>query len=705
MRRARGSDRGIALFYVMCLTLVISVFLTAALYRYTTSLRFLQFDAGTVNARMLADSGANLAVVMLRDRSTTWYLDERFGESISSADLGYAEEDLEGTFELEFRRLDELYQGRGSYLTVVSTGRSHGRVARTAATVKITSPLTNFVTVSNGNYDIGAWGNPSITGPLFVNASGDEGRLRIWHDNVYPDPYKEGEFRHSGGNVNLGIEAKAVGDVEISNLDYLNRTGAGLSLEGEYPKGTIEANSDLPLPIKGKVTFVEDSAAQSNVEVNLKIPSTEEALFAFRNRENVATVDVSAYGEGVLAEFVGGELVISEAKRKVVGKVFDKSAMSQHMSSYRRNAADQYEVSEAEAEQMLWNETVLDDPLFPDAEYPDALKTDSNGDGVVEETGDYFEVARMTRGNEIARFSLSDADFTSVRLVTDNTGYPSDFPGGTKGPDLYVRGVVDGKVSLAYDVNDESLDPNFDKLHTFVLGEHEVPGDNLNTIASGPGVPGGITYANPNVAQADDPKSPGDSDDLLYLLARGNFSGTGQPAEGKKQVFLNDGTSIDYEQQMKELDDQYVSHYAGGDSRQAANLRLTRYASPQLPLYGVFVGNFANRTTYRTTSNMGGLGRVDKFRWSTRWNSVPYSPQAPATDQDVVLGMSALRMSYANHTVYPNLVGSLSSLGRRTSFSYGNAAYDYRLQSLDGEALTISVGVPTSIVLCSWQRL
>ena len=76
-----------------------------------------------------------------------------------------------------------------------------------------------------------------------------------------------------------------------------------------------------------------------------------------------------------------------------------------------------------------------------------------------------------------------------------------------------------------------------------------------------------------------------------------------------------------------------------------------------------------------------------------------------ATSDDHVLGMAALRNSYTAHTIFPRLYGSMSSLGQRTSFSYGNAQYDYRLQSLDGEALTISIGVPTSIVLCSWQRL
>lgn len=701
----RNAKRGIALFYVMCLIVVVTAFMSAALYRYTTSARFLSFDSGTVSARMLADSGASIALVLLRDRSASWYTDDRFKEIVTSQDLGYSEKDLEGWFELEFKTMDELYSGKGTFLTVISTGHSGNRTAKTAVTVKVTSPLTNFVSVSNGNYDIGAWGNPSIQGPLFVNANGDAGQLRIWHDIISEKAYEPGVDQHSSGNVQLGIEAKAAGDIKISNIDWKNRVTSGMSLEGEYKKGTQKTNEDLVEPSKGKVSFVEDSAAQSNVEINLKIPTTDEALFAFRNRENITTIDVSDYKDGVLAEFIDGKLVISAAKNKVVGKVFDKSIVNENMGTYRNNAALQYGLSSADAEEAVRKETVIDDPMFPNAEYPDALKNDYDGDGKVETEGDYFEVGRVVRGDPIATVQLNDDEFKSVRLVTGNTSISSPEAGKTKGPDLYIRGVVDGKVSLAYDVTDESLDPKFDKLHTYILAEHEMPGDSLNAVTSGVGVPGGLNYADNRVGKPNAASADQTTNDMAFILSRGDISGTGQPLRGKKEVYLDNGQVIDYAQELKDLDQQYVQQYAGNDSSRAADFKIADYSSPRAALYGVFVGNYADRTTYRTTANSGGVGRVDQFMWAHKWQSLSTVIPSYAKPEYRVIGLEAMRYAYAEHTVFPRLFGSISSLGRRTSFSYGNAAYDYRFQSLGAETLSVAIGAPTSVVLCTWQRL
>lgn len=702
--RGRRSVSGIALFYVLCLVMVVTAFLGAALYRYVTSARFLSFDSDTVKARLLADSGASLALVLLRDRSANWYSDERFEEVVTSGELGYTKDDLEGSFDLEFKQLEELYAGNGTFLTVISTGRCDGRTAKTAVTVKVTSPLTNFVSVSNGNYDIGAWGNPSIQGPLFVNANGDAGQLRIWHDTISEKAYQPGVDQHSGGNVQLGIEAKAAGDIKVSNLDWKNRIGSGLALEGEYKKGTNKINQDLPEAAKGKVTFVEDSAAQSNVEINLKIPTTEEALFTFRSRENVTTIDVSKYGEGVLAEFIDGKLVLSAAKNRVIGKVFDKSVASESMGTYRENAALQYQLSSHDAETAVRKEVLIDDPMFPNGEYPEALKNDYDGDGVIEEEGDYFEVGRIVRGDPIATISLGESDFSSVRLVTDNTSYASPDPTRTQGPNLYIRGVVDGKVSLAYDVSDNSLDPKFDKLHTYILAEHEMPGENLRTVTSKSGVPGGLNYADPNVGKVSG-SSDSVSNDMAFILSRGTISGTGQPLRGKKQVYQSDGTVVDYAQQLKDLDQRYIDEFGGGNSARAADFKIADNSSPRTALYGIFVGNHADRTVWRTTSNQGGSGRVDRFHSAQRWSATSSPMPAYAQSDYRVIGLEALRSAYSEHTVYPRLFGSISSLGKRTSFSYGNAAYDYRFQSLDAETLSVSIGVPTSVVLCTWQRL
>lgn len=705
MGRRRGA-RGIALFYVMCLFVVMVTLTTAALYRYTSSLRFLSYDSGTVSARLLADSGANLAVVLLRDRSSAWYTDDRFADGITSESLGYTEESLGGRFTLEFKEMDEIYEGVGTYLTVVSTGYSGGRQAQTVATIKVTSPLTNFLTVSNGNFDIGAWGEPNLSGPIFVNANGDEGTLRIWHDILQKDPYRPEIEQHVGGHVKLGVQMKAVGNIKVSNINYLGSIGKGLPLEGEYDTGSILTNNDLPVGPKGKVSIIDDSAAQSNVEVNLKIPSTEETLTAFRTRENVETIDVSAYGDGVLAEFIDGKLVISAAKPTTLGKVYDKSVVSEDMNALRNRAAYQYQTSKEEAEKSVRQETLLDDPYFPNGEYPAALQDDYDGDGQVETHGDFYTVGRIKRGEPIAEFTLSDSEFTSVRLVTSNTSYISRDTGAAQGPDLYVRGVVDGKVSLAYDVTDGSLDPKYDKLHTYVLAEHEIPGENLSSISgSAPGIPGGVSYADPRAKTSADSVGPA-TDDMLYLLSRGTLAGTGSTLQGKSRVFNDAGEEYNYANELRELDTLYSNYFGGGDPKVKESFKIASWNSPKATQHGIYVGNSASRSAARTTANGGALTKTDKVLAAAQWSALPFGIPTYASRPDQrAVAIEAMRNGYAVHTTFPRLLGAMSSLGKKASFSYGESFYDYRFQSLDAESLSVGIGVPTSVVLCTWQRI
>ncbi len=270
--------RGFAIPFVLLVVLILSTLTTAAVYRYTQTTRFLQLGQETVRARALADSGLEMALVMMRDESIEWYNDPAFPYPVTSQSMGLTPADIGGEFQLFVESYPALYPSEGTFRTIRWVGQSGRAQATSLATVKLTSPLTNFLVVSNGNYILPGWADPEINGPIFVNANGDNGDFRIWHDNHHFRRIDKTEA-HAEATVTMNAQIKAAGDIYVQNHDSLGGLDqAPLMLNGEIPPGEI-IHDDLATRVPGgKIVLPTTLTADPAVELNVEILTTPEML-------------------------------------------------------------------------------------------------------------------------------------------------------------------------------------------------------------------------------------------------------------------------------------------------------------------------------------------------------------------------------------------------------------------------------------------
>lgn len=692
-----------ALAYVLVLLLAMSGFLAAAMVRYQQTSRFMSFGADSVRARMLADSGAKLAIILMRDKNVAWYQDG-FPSPVTSESMGYSEGDLGGKFTLEFDSLAGVNESPGTYVTVLATGYSGNQTAKTAATVKLSTPITNYVFFSNGNYNIAGWGDPVIRGPVFVNSNGDRGNVTMWHDNRYWDSINHRE-RHVGRTITLDAQIRAVGSISMRNPDYLrNWSEDPMLFDGTNGAGNLVHDDLMGASALGRLNLEGDFVTEPNVPVNVSVPEVDDVMETFNARSDVNVLDISNSSKGVLAEFIDGELIVSEVVMKDVGHIYDKDLYAQNGASIVNSTMSYYESSDRAAiEQLVREEVVFDDPELPNRAYPPDLVTDLDGDGAPETEGDAIPVQRITRGNEIGRFPLANDSFTSVRLTTSRFDHPGMDPGGNA-PPVFVRGIVDGKVALAYDVADEGLAANADKLNMVLLTEHEHPDDSDMDIATGPGVPGGLRYADNNIPTSPDADIASATDDQAMLLSRGVFSQGGTTGHNKKIVRDENGNAIDYRQQLNDLVDSYKTFYSGL-GYQDADWRTGAGGGAETVAHGVFVAGESGNNTLRVTTT----GLVDspghRFPGGVQWRNLPGPYPSSAISSRNALFLGNMRGSAINHGTRVELKGALSSLNKKLTLSGGESEYDYRLQQADADVIANEMGLPVSAIVCTWQRL
>lgn len=696
---------GVALAYVLLMTVVLFAFIAAFFLRFTHTLKFLSYDEGGVRARALAESGAYLAVTLLRERAVDWY--EAFDQPIPSSVFGpeYTEEVLGGQFELEFTREPDLYPGAGEWLTLVSTGRSGKRTARTAVTLKLTNPVINYAILNNaGTYRV-TWG--SITGPIFSN-----GDVWIRHDAWGYNDFHQ-RWIHSWSHPKLDAEIKATGDIFLQNENGDSTMSPRYSAAKKYFDGSyspeVIVHDDLPhVDEKGSLTLTGDLEAQPNVAVGVDTPEMSEVLAKYRQKEDKTVVDVSDYPEGVMAEFIDGKLYLSRARYQTVGKVFDKDIYAEQAPHLIRDLESNYGVSGVD--QLLRNEVVWNDPDFPDAPYPSELQDDLNGDGVPETAGDYIELKKLVRGEPLpgSPIHLSRSEYKTVYLETSRTDHDLDGDGKANAPPIFVRGNVEGKAVMVYDVTDDALDPNYDKLNMFVLGQHEDPYRDENThqvTISHPGVPGGLRYEDPTSKSSPDSTEPA-SPDALIMVSRGNLNSFGETGWYKDVVRAEDGTAVRFLDQLRSLDKLYVDHFTAQGDWEAGDYRMYRGgAQVTTPMFGVFLANRSRADTPRLSTEgqlVEGYGDRAHRTWM-KWESFPAPWPDGARPNRYALFPLRMRQSRTSEGATYDVNGALASLGKPL-YNRGDVRYDYKMQSLTAAELE-EIGLPLSVVVATWQTL
>jgi hypothetical protein len=480
---AHSATRGGALVYVLCLGLCLIILVSALLYRLNMTLRCVTHDQSYIRARFLADSGVYLAMALMKGDYDDWVNHIRPQLPLKSdlfSDPGYSPDALGGRFEITEVSIPQAYPPGAAdcYVTLVSTGYSGLRMARSFVTVKITSPLVNNVIFSNGNFGFGSWGDPLLTGPVLVNANGDEGNFQAGHDEKYFSIYS-GRWEHDSFHISLASDIKAQGKIFLRSWNdqgtwssdplYFN----GKTAPGDFTIQDIPGETNM-----GRLTLTAELNAQPEMETKVKIPTTQELLLGYRAKPGKTIVDVGGCADGVLAEFVesNNTLYISKAKLKTLGKVFDKDIYLAYRDELLQSMGDLCHINNtALADQILKNSVTWDDPDYKKYDYPSDLCGDLDGDGTSEIQGNYFDVKRVIRDEVITSVPLSRDTPRIVYLQTNKTDYAGEF--APQAPILYVRGNVKGKVALVYDVTDDSLDPGYDRLHTCILAQDEASDD------------------------------------------------------------------------------------------------------------------------------------------------------------------------------------------------------------------------------------
>lgn len=750
----RSRSRGVALVYTLMISAVLVAFLAAVLVRVTQTLRFTAYDEDFVKARHLADSGARYTILMMRDVKADFYAGKL---PLSSTTLGptFSPESLGGTFEVQVHETSELganpYPAAGTYRTIVSTGKVRGRTARTVATVKVTSPLVNYLALSRGDFWIGVELTQvhRIEGPILTlanPAANQRGDVRIWHMLQYFD-VTPNRFATAPGDIEIAAEIKAAGRIYVQNLnDDPNWTTyhgsrerypplpGPRNLDGEYePKDFPGANIGFESPDitfvvpekwRGKVTLLDDLNAQPNHEFGAKVPEMADVIKRFREKPGVKTIDISNYPQGVLVEFHGGKMSVSTTQRKLVGRMFDAYLLDDHQGTFINELGWQFGGGNRNRlRERLHDEVAWNDPMFPDAPYPDGY-VDWNDNGVPngkrETHGDYFDVYRLERVATFETVNLSRGDWTTIRFVTSRTDYPSADGGPTTGPPLYLRGLVQGKATVVYDVTDDNLDPGYTKTPMLILGEHEAGDDSPgNKLAGVPGIPGGLVYADRSYKNRADARGAG-SQDALVLVSRGQIYGAGQP--GFYLDNLRRGTNFktryDYRQVLHDRDVNYSRKYGSG-SDDPDFLVTTESTSSfvnlvRTPLYGVAIENgsvpllrlsgtgelvldFPLLTHPNSGSALKWADLEAAFGTSPDWRTPPGNPTETA----------AFPLRFRNARTADGsrwrLTGSYHGLGG-APYLNGSSRFDYKYQALQAQEIEDGIGLPLSVLVVGWLR-
>lgn len=704
--------RGFALAYVLVVSVVLFLFTTALYLRASYTLRATRLDENFIRARQLADTGAKLTFTLMRDYDAEWYLGQL---PLTNNHFGpdYAQDVLGGTFEVTVVDKASLapsdpYPSYGTYRTIIATGQSGGRTARTAITAKITNPFLNYLILSPLDLKVAG---VDLTGPIVVNANpdtGDQGNFRIIHDKENWNSLAS-RWSHGWWTVRLNSEVRATGEIYIQNDPENGFTQGPMFFDGTYPVQSFTHDDMVildptsPGTAQGRLLLTGEFTASPKSKFNAPVPSIDQLIKNYRdNQASTSVVDVTGYPDGVLAEFIDGTLFLSQATKVKIGRVYDRDFAQDHIDDLTDYYRIHYGVGDAAAQQLLWREVAWDDPDFEDDLHPGGT-SDLDGDGIADVT-DFIEQWRIVRGPPITSIGLTDANWTVIYLKTSRTDYPS--AGGVPtGPPVYVRGVVDGKAVLVYDVAAEALDANHDRLPMMILASHEAPTDNpgFPLAATGPGVPGGLRFADRNIKTAPD-STAAYSEDGLVLLSHGWLRGSGITGV-YQQTYYDDADGVhNHFSELSQLDSQYSSFYTG--IANDPDFKLARGGSVDIPFYGTAIGGRSDADSGPRFAPAGELvmGDVDRKYSVWKWSGFDEEAPAWANENRIAIFCSNFRGAADADSWDGNIKGSVHSLSRSLDLE-GVAVFDYKGQAYPADEIKNEMLLKLFAVPLTFQRL
>ena len=360
-----------ALTYTIGFIVVLVLFMGSIYVRTLHTIRFTQYDANLIKAKQVSEAGLLFSILTMRDIDPFFYEKAPFSEQGDSwvldglenqdffADTPFAESELDGHFQLKIYDTSQYVTPEtGTFLTIESRGKVRNRVATSKMTVKLTNPFLNYLIVARDELriDFETLAPRIIRGPVLVvddnPSDGKGGDVIFSHMTQFGNPTS---YRVQKGGVIMNGDITTTGQIRIDNQDEANRPrsgtfsgysydGGGLSLQGFDDldgDGVTEAISNVfhirdfdiaatfgppELTTYGGEIEFQDVSVLDDVPVRPGIHTMDAVLDSIKrlkDEPHVQNVDIGSFGPGgVLVEFAGGQVFVSEAITQDSGYFF-----------------------------------------------------------------------------------------------------------------------------------------------------------------------------------------------------------------------------------------------------------------------------------------------------------------------------------------------------------------------------------------------
>lgn len=561
---------GFALVYALLASVAFLVFFLALTYSVRGTLVTTQQSEQLLKGRVIASSGNNLLFQLVQSGEVQILgnLPFRFSNrpgpdyfrGVSNPDVletQFSADALGGYFDIEvqdsnsFPELD--FPSGGTYLISIgraSVGQRHVRGEESSRLVyKMGSPFLNFLALSSGGITIR--GQTAMRGPVMAlnNDSGQPGTLHFIAHEVRWNP-AESSLVEAKKTVEVSSSYKAQGSIAVVNLDELGNK----IVQQDIPRQTLAPGDEITVPPLavgllrvlgiGGIHATSQTQFEPNFTADMKIDDAEEFLAGVRGVTpaigfDLDSLSAQAQKYGLLVECEGSTVSIFEVRPYFQGRTYDLAILESLFRAvdYKDCRSRTYLNSLGSAPTPLLTalaECRWNDPAFQDAPIPLTLRQqvetmDSDLNGVsdlsladIPSSGDYVDHYSVERGTKLHEFTLSGSTFQQLRF-TAATLSSTTAAGEDCATPIYIRGEVDGKLSVLYELQGAAADaaawtdgspPN----RIYVLVDDGISG-----------VKGGLALSNPQT-QTDSSSSGPFSDDFVLLCSNGGVLTAGLPA-------------------------------------------------------------------------------------------------------------------------------------------------------------------------------
>lgn len=727
------SEFGFALAYAMLVTTVFLVFFAALVVSARNTMLAVQHDEQLVKARLIAAAGNELVFHLLSNREDDWYeedfsfsndpeADDYFaGMRDTELEEKYSPQVLGGTFRVRTQtwESDEDELSGGTYLVLICSAKVGRRETTVDSSsrflVKVSNPFVNNLTVGQGYLPITA--ASTLSGPVLVTSGGGlPGQVDLVAHTVTSAAVVPRSI-HSR-TVNASINVRSQGDIRLVNTEQ----GAGIIesqilSKGTYAPGQFELLPPPAIPGAtllnggiGGVLFSQESILQPNAQLLPRLPKAQEIFQTLSRLSGTENIDITSHSRGVLLEIDGDRATLHEMVPTTLGRLFDLGmlvSLWEQPFDYQELLVNRLQsLYGAGAYGVALKAVEWDDPSFPNAALPLNLREHalsqyqvSNPDARLTDiptTGDYFELLAPRRGALLAEWNLSRDSWKVLHFSTSSLS-GSDDDGNPVAPPIFVRGRVQGKVLLAYDVA-ENLLPLDLETHTGLCDVIVLSEGDTST-----GIEGGLRLEDESVLRKHNSTETPSLDQCL-VLSRGGVKSWGPPLQMMSWVTAPDQSRINA-----------LAAALPSLTPEETTVMNEKYFMRPATFYGVSCGDVLNLNQASMTANLRQAIPSEtlpsRFPEAAFQRPIVWTDLDPSNSRDTrLLGGNQALIPWAFRLCYRPWAstwithGAHSSLRRHnTTPLFGQNTYDYRWRSLDAATLREHMGLPVTLTLIDRQ--